>query len=402
VLTVILGAFGALLVYFFSPKISYLVFNTFEYASQISLLGIAVLFANLTGGYLATIQGTGGTKNLAIFNVLSGMFNLIISVILFVNFGSRGIIPSIVSIAIVEFGLAIFLARKIYFKKITFSIYSFFKRTKVMIVLGFSFMVTSLGSSLLALAINSLITKNISIEAVGIYAAATALTVIFINFVLSAMSADFYPRLTSLIESDDKARNLINKQTEIGICLVLPGLFATAALSDLLVPIFYSDDFIQASSLIPIMVMGCLPRIISWPLGYIMIVKAASRLIILSEILLSIANFFFVFMFIENIGLWAPVIGVLIVRLSHILITYIAGMHLIDFKWSKRLLRIIFVLLLFLSIHIILLYILSGAFKIIFGISSSALIAVICIKNITSIIELPPKYKIFLEKIKLI
>jgi len=402
ILTLIIGLIGALTIYFLSPIISSFVFNTNLYAYQLSFLAIAIFFGNLTGGQLALLQGMGQTKKLALFNILSGFFNLMVSIYLFITFGKNGVIASMVALSIIEFLIALVMVNKIPFRRIKLTLKTFIKRVNSMVVLGFSFMITSLGASLVAILINSLITKNISLESVGIYAASTALTTIFITFILNAMSTDFYPRLTSLIDDTNKAIDLINIQTRIGICLVLPGLFATAAFAEYLVPILYSREFENASSLIPLMVLGCLPRIISWPLGYIMLAKAASKLIIISEILLNIVNFLVVFFLIQKIGIWAPVLGSIIVRLFHIIITFIIGRHLINFYWSKQLLSIILISFITLFLYIATLYFLSGAIKIIFGAIATLSITIICVKNIISIIELPLKYINLFKKFKLI
>jgi enterobacterial common antigen flippase len=402
ILTLIIGLIGALTIYFLSPIISSFVFNTNLYAYQLSFLAIAIFFGNLTGGQLALLQGMGQTKKLALFNILSGFFNLMVSIYLFITFGKNGVIASMVALSIIEFLIALVMVNKIPFRRIKLTLKTFIKRVNSMVVLGFSFMITSLGASLVAVLINSLITKNISLESVGVYAASTALTTIFITFVLSAMSTDFYPRLTSLINDRNKAISLINSQTQIGICLVLPGLFATAALADYIVPIIYSKEFENASSLMPLMILGCLPRVISWPLAYIMLAKAASRLIIISEIFLSTINFLFVFFLIQKIGIWAPVLGLLIVRLFHIIICFIIGRHLINFYWSKKLLSIILISFITLFLYIGTLYFLSGTVKIIFGAISTLIITLICIKNISSIVKLPLKYINILKKFKLV
>ena len=399
ILVFFLGLIGALLIFLFSSKISFFMFSSYEYSVQIALLGFAVFFANLTGGQLALIQGMGETKKLALFNVISGFFNLILSTIFFIYYGMEGILPSIIGISVVEYLLAILILKKIPYKKCYLSLKSFIIRTKIMINLGFSFMITSLGASFLAILINSLITKEISLDSVGIYAAATALTAISINFILNAMSADFYPRLTSLINNNEKAIDLINKQTEIGICIVLPGLFATAALADFLVYLFYSQEFMAASIIMPLLVLACLPRIISWPLAYIMLAKAASKSIILTEIFLSVINFILVYLLIERIGIWAPVLGVLFVRLLHIAITYIIGKKLINFYWSQRLQTIIFISIISLAIYIGAIYLLPNEIKIVFGMLLSLIVLFLCIKNISNIVELSGIYRKLLAKI---
>ena len=61
-------------------------------------------------------------------------------------------------------------------------------------------------------------------------------------------------------------RRMVNEQTEIGLLLALPGLFATVALAPWIIRVFYTAQFAGAAELLQWFVLGCLGRVISWPM----------------------------------------------------------------------------------------------------------------------------------------
>jgi len=81
---------------------------------------------------------------------------------------------------------------------------------------------------------------------------------------------------------------LVNEQTEIGLLLALPGLLATMSLAPVILKLFYTHEFLNAVELIQWFVLGCLMRIISWPLGYVMLALGKGGVFLLIEISLKI------------------------------------------------------------------------------------------------------------------
>jgi len=119
-----------------------------------------------------------------------------------------------------------------------------------MVRLGLVFMGTGLMASAVSYGTVTLITQYMGLPAVGLYSAAFALSGIFVNFVLSAMGADYYPRLTGVAHDPAAVNRLVNEQTEIGLLLAVPGLLATLALAPWIIRLFYTSEFLPAVELL--------------------------------------------------------------------------------------------------------------------------------------------------------
>ncbi|MBK6436672.1 MAG: oligosaccharide flippase family protein [Rhodanobacteraceae bacterium] len=116
--------------------------------------------------------------------------------------------------------------------------------------LGVAFMWSSLLTTGVDMFTRSLITREFGLDAAGIYQAAWSLSGMFAAFILQAMGADFYPRLTAVIGDHSAATQAVNEQTEIGILLALPGFLATLAFAPWIIEILYSKEFSSAADLL--------------------------------------------------------------------------------------------------------------------------------------------------------
>ena len=62
------------------------------------------------------------------------------------------------------------------------------------------------------------------LTAAGCYQAAWGLGGYYVGFILQAMGADFYPRLTAVASDHVECNRLVNEQAEVGLLLAGPGV----------------------------------------------------------------------------------------------------------------------------------------------------------------------------------
>src|SRR5208337_3218913 len=99
------------------------------------------------------------------------------------------------------------------------------------------------------------------------------LSTLYVGFVLNAMGADFYPRLTSLAADNMMVNRLVNEQTEMGLLIAVPGVLATLTLAPWVLKIFYSVQFVPAVEIVRWQIVGILLRVVSWPMGFVQLAK---------------------------------------------------------------------------------------------------------------------------------
>jgi PST family polysaccharide transporter len=220
-LTGVLGSFSAAV---FSRHLSVTTFGTPDYAIQIALVGLTILFANVQGGQMAILQGMRRIGDLARVRVVGVWVGSVSSVIFYLWLGMKGIVPAIVLLGFIQLLVAWWYARKVSVKKISMTWRESFCEAGGMLKLGLAFMWSAMLVSVVAYVARILITHQISLVAVGIYSAAYSLSGMIVNFILQAMGADYYPSLTAINKDHSRMRDLINQQTEIGLLLAFPAL----------------------------------------------------------------------------------------------------------------------------------------------------------------------------------
>ena len=78
---------------------------------------------------------------------------------------------------------------------------------------GLTIVVSGVVAALVSFLTRALVVREFDLTAAGVFTAAFALSGMFVQFVLSAMGADFYPRLTAVSSDHFRMNQLINEQT---------------------------------------------------------------------------------------------------------------------------------------------------------------------------------------------
>ena len=265
------GLVGMVAMMALSPFLSQFTFNSSEYTMDIAALSIIILLNNISGAQMALIQGMRRIGDIARVNIISAVLATIFAIGFYSWIGMRGIVPSLISIAATRLIVSWYFARYVLVPVVELSWKKTFTEASSMVQLGLVFMWTGLMSSIVGFITITLITQQIDLQAVGIYIAAFALSGMFVNFVLQAMGTDYYPQLSGMKHNKDAMNRLVNRQTEIGLLLAVPGLLATMVLSPWIIKIFYTNEFLPAVELIQWFILGAFGKVISWPLSYLLL-----------------------------------------------------------------------------------------------------------------------------------
>ena len=122
-------------------------------------------------------------------------------------------------------------------------------------------------------------------DGAGQFQAANAISMVYVGFVLQAMGTDFYPRLTAVADDNRRCNKLVNEQAEISILLALPGVLATLALAPWVIEFFYSSKFHIAGEILCWQVAGMFLRVISWPMGFIVLAKGRAAVLFWTDLI---------------------------------------------------------------------------------------------------------------------
>lgn len=335
------GLLGWLLTAVLAYPVSLSVLGDHAHAMPLALLGSTLLLGSLTGARNAILQGVRRIGDIARVNVYAMLINTALAIALYAWLRQDGIVPVLVVTALVSLAITHWFARRVELPAPALDWTATFSGARGLLTLGSAFMWSGLLTAGLDMFTRSLITRKFGIDVAGQYQAAWALSGMFAGFILGAMGTDFYPRLTSVIADHKHAARVVNEQTEIGLLLALPGLVATLAFAPLMVHALYSKEFLPAAAVLPWFVLGVFGRVVSWPMGFIMLAAGASRWFAITETAFLALQLGLVLWLVPAFG---PLGAAVAFALNYVAYTF--GMlwlasKLIGLRWSAGVIRLV-------------------------------------------------------------
>jgi len=376
------GLIGGASMMLLSPYLSQWTFGTHEHALEISALGIAILLTNLSGGQMALIQGMRHIGDLARVEVIGAAIGTVIAIIFYIIMGIKGIVPALLAIAMVQLSVSWFYARRLPVPTVSMTWRESFREAGSMVRLGLAFMWTALLTSIVAYVTNALITQQISLEAVGIFAAAFALSGMFVNFVLAAMGADYFPRLTGVAPDKEAMNRMVNEQTEIGLLIAVPGLLATLSLAPWIIQLFYTSEFLPAVGLLQWFILGCLGRVVSWPLGFVMLALGKGKWFSFTETAFNLLHIALIFSALILIGIEGVAVAFFVSYIGYIILVYYVAKKLTFFCWAVSVRRLLLYNLSLIAATFVLARVLPLWPAIIIGIIATVVATVLCLRGL--------------------
>jgi PST family polysaccharide transporter len=334
--SIFLGVLGAVFLVAFSKQVSTLTFGSNQHAGAICLLSLAVLFQLVSGGQGALIQGMRRIADLAKMGVLGAFFGTCISITLVYFFREKGVVPSLVSIAAMAIVTTWWFSRKIKVNIPTPSVTASQVRHEIaaLLNLGFVFMSSTLITMGVAYVVRITLLYKVGISATGYYQSAWALGGLYVGFILQAMAADFYPRLTASAHDDVACNRLVNEQAQVGLLLAGPGVIATLTFAPLVIALFYSTKFGAAVGVLRWICLGATLQVITWPIGFIIVAKAKRAIFFFCELAWGIVSLALAWICVARFGLNGAGIAFFGSYLFHAVLIYPVVRQLSGFRWS--------------------------------------------------------------------
>jgi PST family polysaccharide transporter len=179
-----------------------------------------------------------------------------------------------------------------------------------------------------------MIGQRLGLEAAGLYQAAWGLGGLYVGFILQAMGSDFYPRLTGIASDHDACNRLANEQAQVSLLLAGPGVLATLTFAPLVITVFYASTFAGAVEPLRWMCVGMALRVVSWPMGYIILAKGARAIFFWTDLAAALVHTGLAFVLIGKFGLSGAAMAFCGLYVWHGILVYWFVRRLTGFRWS--------------------------------------------------------------------
>lgn len=328
--------FGFFICLLLSYPISIWAFGDSSYWVDIAMLSICVFFLILSAGQIVILHGLRRIMDMVKAGVIGNLIGLLLSIPLYFLWGIRGIIPAFVLSSLAGYLVSVYYRRKIHFEKIPLSFTCAFRRGLTILQVGFFIVLAASITSGGYFLVKAVISREFGLPFVGLFQAAWSITNVYLMLVLKSMGSDYYPRLCGIIEDKKKSVSLINEQTYVVLVVSVPLIILLLLCSKFVLTLLYSKDFTVAYSLLNWQVFGTFFKVLSWPLGFVLLAKAKGKIYFFSEMFFLAVYLLAGYFLYPRFGFEAIGIAYLLAYVLYLVLVFSVGKYLTSFQWTSR------------------------------------------------------------------
>lgn len=333
-LALALGLIGAGSLLMFAGPIARLTFHDETHAWGVSIIAAAVLLRIVADAQAARLQGTRQMVPIARINIWGSVLGSAASVALVYFFREDGVAVALVAVAAVTLLLSWHYSRKPRIRAHALTSQEFRVESGALLRLGAAFMLSSLATLGAAYVVRLILIRFEGLEAAGLYQAAWSLGGMYVAFVLQAMGTDFYPRLVAAVRDHAECNRLVNEQSLISLLLASAGVVATLAFAPWILQVLYTQEFGAAAESLRWIALGMAMRVVTWPLGYILVAKGNSKLFVGVDMAWSVCNVLLTFAFVRSWGAVGAGMAFFVSYVLHLAMVYPICRRLTGFRFS--------------------------------------------------------------------
>lgn len=340
-ITLVLGAMATLFVATLAVPISDFVFRSREHATGVLIISLILLFDGVANAQKALLQGLRHLRQLAICQIIGALCGTMASGILVWIFRRRGVPPFLLAFSLAGVLASTWYSRQLRLEHPRISWRETLLRARGLLSLGSAFMISSLLMVGVDFVIKAAILRSVGVQGLGLYQATWTLSSVYVTVILSAMGADFYPRLTALAHDNLATNRLVNEQMEMGLLLAVPGILGTLTFAPWILSVFYTAEFAPAATVIRWQILGIALRVISWPPAFIQLAKGRARVFIITELAFFLAQLGLTIVGLRLWGLEGVGAAFAFAYLFYSVVSYVVGRWLSGFRLSTASARLL-------------------------------------------------------------
>ncbi len=306
------------------------------------LIGLSCLPVTIANSLsFALLKSHKATKLISRSNISSSVITVIAFVPLILLFKTTG---AVISVAVNYVTLLIinnYQARKEILKSVgvgfrqIFSSRSDPRSTRE--ILRFAIFGLTSGAALIASEsiCRAIVINRLGIDKMGIYSPITSWGNVFQGFILSSLGIYLFPRISEA-QSNTETNGVINDFFRLITFIMMPFIILAIPFRNIIIPIFYSRDFMEASVYLPWHFIGI--AFYSWffVLSQVMAPVGLIRLHGILTIVMSGLNILIVYFLTPEIGLYGWMMKFILSPILFFVIYYILLARIIDLRISAR------------------------------------------------------------------
>jgi O-antigen/teichoic acid export membrane protein len=332
-----LAVIGAAIFWLLRGPLAQYVLGDSRLTGDVGWLALALALTVAAASQSALLNGLRRIGDLARVSVISSVAATVVGVSVLLIFGARGLIAYVLITPIASFVVGhIYVARLPKLRATNTTLAELAGQWRALVRLGAAFMLAGLAGGASQLIVRSLIERRLGLDALGQFQAAFTISMTYISFVLGAMATDYYPRLTAAIRDPKVVNRMVNEQTEVALMLASPVLVAFMGFAPWVIRVLYSGRFAEAAAVLQWQILGDALKIVSWPLGFVILAAGAGGTFLVSEIVAGSVFPLATWILLPIVGVQASGLSFLAMYVVYLPIIYFLARRRTGFAWTKE------------------------------------------------------------------
>ena len=329
------GMLAMLAVWLLREQIATWLFGNATRATEVGLIGIAILLGLLGTAQTALLQGMRRIDDLGRVTVIGAFVGSVAGLVAVWMQGESGLIWFILVQPLAVVLIALHYSRSLP-KPTTasLSLVETWDIWKPMAKLGAAFMLGGLATTATLLLVRGRISQELGLDAAGHFAAAWGIAMTYLGFLLGAMGADYYPRLTEVIHDRVTAVRLMNDQAQLSLAIGGPVILLLIGLAPWVITLLYSSEFGPAVTLLQWQTLGNVFKLASWALGFSLAASARSKTFLLVQVNFNILFLLMLWPTLASFGIIAVGPAFTIAYILHFCLLIVLVRRTHGFRWQ--------------------------------------------------------------------
>jgi len=245
-------------------------------AHELGWSSAAVATTVVAGALTAMLNGHHRVREVTYVTIYSALLSCIVSVAAIWLWGSDAIALFVVSAPLLLMLVSLWYVAKIgVLPRLRLPSRLHFALAGKLLKLGVFVMLSAIVLQLSELTVRLAVQHEAGLVALGLFSASWAIGLYYLNFLMVATYTEFFPRLSATFDQVEERNRAINTQVHALCVVAAPMVIVLSAFCPWILRILYSAQFLEADSLVRLMVVGDVLRLSIYPLGFVLI--AASR-----------------------------------------------------------------------------------------------------------------------------
>jgi PST family polysaccharide transporter len=327
--------------YIYADEITVYILGDIKYKLYFQIGFAALPLTIMSSTANALLKAYKEIKSFAIAEIYIIIINLVIFLPLVYFYRIPGAVVYVTLSFLVTFLVVFFLMKKNVFKKhnITFfdiktALFSrkYFKELLAFISYG---IVGGIFYVFAEVTIRAIVVNNLGIDKLGLYTPITRWSNLFLGFIMPAIYTYLYPRLSEA-KSDNEIVDVVNDVFRLITFVALPFIIIGISTRQWIIPLFYSNEFIEASIYLPyhfatlmFVIWSSIFAQIFWPTG-----RLKHQFIFV--IIINTLSLGLIYLLVPIHGLYGYLIKFTLVPLITTLMYFVFWKNKIKFKFKKE------------------------------------------------------------------